>query len=118
MRILPPKRLSKQASGMRDLMCAMGAQASKRMSVLSSICDSYAAGFRQAARWAYARRCKKQYHSTARVTTADRSGYRVLTMAGIPERKVVITDNPVEGNYGEGAVSANALTSAAVVIAA
>jgi len=25
-----------------------------------------------------------------------------MTMAGIPERKVVITDNPVEGNYGEG----------------
>ena len=51
------------------------------------------------------------------VTATDWSAYPILTMAEMPELKVVITDNPSVGTYGQGSESANALASPAIAAA-
>lgn len=51
------------------------------------------------------------------VTATDWSGYPILTMAEMPELKVVITENRSVGNYGQGSESANALASPAIAAA-
>ncbi|MCX7282560.1 MAG: molybdopterin-dependent oxidoreductase [Novosphingobium sp.] len=51
------------------------------------------------------------------VTATDWSNYPILTMAQMPELKVVITDNHSAGNYGQGSESANALASPAIAAA-
>lgn len=51
------------------------------------------------------------------VTAKDWTGYPILTMAEMPELKVVITDNPTVGIYGQGSESANALASPAIAAA-
>ena len=51
------------------------------------------------------------------ITSADWSGYPILTMAEMPELRVVITDNPGVGNYGQGSESANALAAPAIAAA-
>lgn len=51
------------------------------------------------------------------ITATDWTGYPILTMAEMPDLKVVITDNPGVGNYGQGSESANALASPAIAAA-
>ncbi len=51
------------------------------------------------------------------VTSADWAGYPILTMAQMPEVKVVIAGNPAAGIYGQGSESANALAAPAIAAA-
>ena len=51
------------------------------------------------------------------VTSADWAGYPILTMAEMPELRVVIVNNIGVGNYGQGSESANALASPAITAA-
>lgn len=51
------------------------------------------------------------------ITATDWSGYPILTMAEMPEVRVVLCDNPGVGNYGQGSESANALASPAIAAA-
>jgi len=51
------------------------------------------------------------------VTSSDWSGYPILTMAEIPEIKVVMHDNPAIGGYAQGSESANALAAPAIAAA-
>ena len=51
------------------------------------------------------------------ITATDWTGYPILTMAEMPDLKVVITNNPGVGSYGQGSESANALASPAIAAA-
>lgn len=51
------------------------------------------------------------------VTSADWSGYPILTMAEMPELRVVIAENGGKGEYGQGSESANALAAPAIAAA-
>jgi CO/xanthine dehydrogenase Mo-binding subunit len=51
------------------------------------------------------------------VTSADWTSYPILTMAEMPEVKVVITSRPEVGEYGQGSESANALAASAIAAA-
>jgi CO/xanthine dehydrogenase Mo-binding subunit len=53
----------------------------------------------------------------SRVTSEDWAGYPILTIAEMPELRVVIINNPGVGNYGQGSESANALASPAITAA-
>ena len=48
------------------------------------------------------------------ITSADWAGYPILTMAEMPEVKVVIAARPEVGIYGQGSESANALAAPAM----
>jgi CO/xanthine dehydrogenase Mo-binding subunit len=48
------------------------------------------------------------------VTSQDWGSYPILTMADVPEVKVVIIDNPAVGSYGGASEAANALALSAV----
>ncbi|MBC2667804.1 molybdopterin cofactor-binding domain-containing protein [Novosphingobium piscinae] len=49
-----------------------------------------------------------------KVTATDWASYPILTMADMPELKVVIADNPGVTTYGQGSESANALAAPAI----
>ncbi|MDT0507476.1 molybdopterin cofactor-binding domain-containing protein [Novosphingobium sp. MMS21-SN21R] len=51
------------------------------------------------------------------VTSADWSGYPILTMAEMPELRVIIAENGGKGEYGQGSESANALAAPAIAAA-
>jgi CO/xanthine dehydrogenase Mo-binding subunit len=51
------------------------------------------------------------------VTSADWSGYPILTMAEMPELRVVIAGDAEAGIYGQGSESANALAAPAIAAA-
>jgi CO/xanthine dehydrogenase Mo-binding subunit len=51
------------------------------------------------------------------ITSADWTGYPILTMAEMPDIKVVITERPDVGEYGQGSESANALAAPAIAAA-
>ncbi len=51
------------------------------------------------------------------VTQDDWISYPILTMAGIPEIKVVLLNNPKVGTYGGGSEAANALAAPAIAAA-
>nr|WP_221774231.1 molybdopterin cofactor-binding domain-containing protein [Novosphingobium flavum] len=51
------------------------------------------------------------------ITSADWSSYPILTMAEMPEIKVVIAARPEVGIYGQGSESANALAAPAIAAA-
>jgi CO/xanthine dehydrogenase Mo-binding subunit len=51
------------------------------------------------------------------VTSADWSGYPILTMAEMPELRVIISENGGKGEYGQGSESANALAAPAIAAA-
>jgi CO/xanthine dehydrogenase Mo-binding subunit len=48
------------------------------------------------------------------VTSEDWTSYPILTMAEIPEVKVVLAPRPEVGVYGQGSESANALAAPAI----
>jgi nicotinate dehydrogenase subunit B len=54
---------------------------------------------------------------TGAVTSADWAGYPILSMAEIPEVKVVIAGHPGADGYGQGSESANALAAPAIAAA-
>ena len=51
------------------------------------------------------------------ITSADWAGYPILTMAEMPELRVIIAGDPQATVYGQGSESANALAAAAMVSA-
>ena len=51
------------------------------------------------------------------VTSADWAGYPILTMAEMPELRVVIAGDAEAGVYGQGSESANALAAPAIAAA-
>ena len=51
------------------------------------------------------------------VTALDWSGYPILTIAEMPELKVVIAGDASAGVYGQGSESANALAAPAIAAA-
>ncbi len=51
------------------------------------------------------------------VTQDDWHGYPILTMADVPEIKVVLLNNPKVGSYGGGSEAANALAAPAIAAA-
>lgn len=51
------------------------------------------------------------------ITSADWSGYPILTMAEMPELRIFFETNPAVGNYGQGSESANALAAPAIAAA-
>jgi nicotinate dehydrogenase subunit B len=51
------------------------------------------------------------------ITTSDWSNYPILTMAEMPELKVVLAPRPESGVYGQGSESANALVAPAIAAA-
>ena len=51
------------------------------------------------------------------VTAADWQTYPILTMAEMPDVKVVIAARPEFGEYGQGSESANALAAPAIAAA-
>ena len=51
------------------------------------------------------------------ITVDDWSSYPILTMADIPEIKVVLLNNPNVGKYGGGSEAANALAAPAIAAA-
>jgi CO/xanthine dehydrogenase Mo-binding subunit len=51
------------------------------------------------------------------VTVEDWSSYPILTMADLPEIKVVLINNPKVGKYGGGSEAANALAAPAIAAA-
>ena len=51
------------------------------------------------------------------VTSRDWRTYPILTMAEVPEIKVVILNNPQVGSYGGGSEAANALAAPAIAAA-
>ena len=51
------------------------------------------------------------------ITVDDWSSYPILTMADIPEIKVVLISNPTVGKYGGGSEAANALAAPAIAAA-
>jgi CO/xanthine dehydrogenase Mo-binding subunit len=51
------------------------------------------------------------------VTCDDWNSYPILTMADIPEIKVVLINNPKVGAYGGGSEAANALAAPAIAAA-
>ena len=51
------------------------------------------------------------------ITVEDWSSYPILTMADIPEIKVVLLNNPKVGRYGGGSEAANALAAPAIAAA-
>jgi nicotinate dehydrogenase subunit B len=51
------------------------------------------------------------------ITTADWASYPILTMAEMPELKVVLAPRPESGVYGQGSESANALAAPAIAAA-
>jgi CO/xanthine dehydrogenase Mo-binding subunit len=51
------------------------------------------------------------------ITAQDWSGYPILTMAEMPEIKVIIAGNPEKGIYGQGSESANAMAMPAIAAA-
>jgi CO/xanthine dehydrogenase Mo-binding subunit len=51
------------------------------------------------------------------ITSTDWTGYPILTMAEMPDVKVVITARPDVGEYGQGSESANALAAPAIAAA-
>jgi CO/xanthine dehydrogenase Mo-binding subunit len=48
------------------------------------------------------------------ITTTDWQSYPILTMADVPEVKVVLINNPEVGKYGQGSEAANALAAPAI----
>jgi CO/xanthine dehydrogenase Mo-binding subunit len=52
-----------------------------------------------------------------KVTSRDWSSYPILTMAEIPEVKVVLVHRPETGTYGQGSETANALAAPAIAAA-
>jgi CO/xanthine dehydrogenase Mo-binding subunit len=48
------------------------------------------------------------------VTATDWQSYPILTMADVPEVKVVLINNPEVGKYGQGSEAANALAAPAI----
>ncbi|HKU26921.1 MAG TPA: molybdopterin cofactor-binding domain-containing protein, partial [Candidatus Sulfotelmatobacter sp.] len=53
----------------------------------------------------------------SRITQDDWNSYPILTMADIPEVKVVLLNNPKVGAYGGGSEAANALAAPAIAAA-
>ena len=51
------------------------------------------------------------------VTCDDWNSYPILTMADMPEMKVVLINNPKVGTYGGGSEAANALAAPAIAAA-
>ena len=51
------------------------------------------------------------------VTQDDWNSYPILTMAEVPEIKVVLINNPKVGAYGGGSEAANALAAPAIAAA-
>ena len=51
------------------------------------------------------------------ITQDDWHGYPILTMAEMPEIKVVLLNNPKVGSYGGGSEAANALAAPAIAAA-
>jgi CO/xanthine dehydrogenase Mo-binding subunit len=51
------------------------------------------------------------------ITVDDWASYPILTMADIPEIKVVLLNNPNVGKYGGGSEAANALAAPAIAAA-
>lgn len=51
------------------------------------------------------------------ITALDWSTYPILTMAEMPELRLVLCDNSAVGNYGQGSESANALAAPAIAAA-
>ena len=51
------------------------------------------------------------------ITSADWTSYPILTMAEMPDVKVVIAARPEFGEYGQGSESANALAAPAIAAA-
>jgi CO/xanthine dehydrogenase Mo-binding subunit len=51
------------------------------------------------------------------ITSTNWASYRILTMAEMPEVKVVIAARPEVGEYGQGSESANALAAPAIAAA-
>ena len=51
------------------------------------------------------------------ITVDDWNSYPILTMADIPEIKVVLINNPKVGKYGGGSEAANALAAPAIAAA-
>ena len=51
------------------------------------------------------------------ITVDDWTGYPILTMADVPEIKVVLIHNPRVGSYGGGSEAANALAAPAIAAA-
>jgi len=48
------------------------------------------------------------------ITSNDWRSYPILTMADVPEIKVVLVNNPEVGSYGQGSEAANALSAPAI----
>ena len=53
----------------------------------------------------------------SRVTQDDWTSYPILSMADVPEIKVVLMHNPKVGAYGGGSEAANALAAPAIAAA-
>src|SRR5215472_2621540 len=51
------------------------------------------------------------------ITVNDWNSYPILTMADVPEIKVVLINNPKVGSYGGGSEAANALAAPAIAAA-